>query len=232
MKQWGFYFDETRCVGCQACVIACKENNEYLRGDANINQYDINTDYTKNNKVELPSMDECSKYYMKENLRRVTQSIIGNFPNIQMTNLSISCNHCTNPACLPACPVEAISKDEEYGIVDVDKNKCISCGSCEAECPWGAPQYYRNDYTEFDLEDPARPKMTKCNLCIDRIKVGLKPVCVAVCPARALDAGNMDELKLKYKDAVISTANFNNIEKIKLHKPNILLKPKYGSIKK
>ena len=44
MKQWGFYFDETRCVGCKACMIACKENNEELRGDINIHQYNINRD--------------------------------------------------------------------------------------------------------------------------------------------------------------------------------------------
>ena len=69
--------------------------------------------------------------------------------------------------------------------------------------------------------------MTKCNLCIGRIKEGLKPACVAICQARALDAGPVEELKIKYKDAVTSTANFNNIEKINLHKPNILLKAKY-----
>lgn len=227
MKQWGFYFDETRCVACKACVIACKENNEMLRGDIHINQYDINTDYTSNNNsVNLPSMEECSKYYMKENWRRVSQNIEGKFPELKITNLSISCNHCSNPACLPACPVNAISKDEEYGIVQVDRTLCISCGSCEAECPWGAPQYYDKNYADYAEDDPARPRMTKCNLCIGRIKEGLKPACVAVCPARALDAGEIDELKAKYKDAVTHTANFNNIEKIKLHQPNILLKAK------
>lgn len=227
MKQWGFYFDETRCVACKACVIACKENNEMLRGDIHINQYDINTDYTSNNNsVNLPSMEECSKYYMKENWRRVSQNIEGKFPELKITNLSISCNHCSNPACLPACPVNAISKDEEYGIVQVDRTLCISCGSCEAECPWGAPQYYDKNYADYAEDDPARPRMTKCNLCIGRIKEGLKPACVAVCPARALDAGEIDELKAKHKDAVTHTANFNNIEKIKLHQPNILLKAK------
>lgn len=227
MKQWGFYFDETRCVACKACVIACKENNEMLRGDIHINQYDINTDYTSNNNsVNLPLMEECSKYYMKENWRRVSQNIEGKFPELKITNLSISCNHCSNPACLPACPVNAISKDEEYGIVQVDRTLCISCGSCEAECPWGAPQYYDKNYADYAEDDPARPRMTKCNLCIGRIKEGLKPACVAVCPARALDAGEIDELKAKYKDAVTHTANFNNIEKIKLHQPNILLKAK------
>lgn len=229
MKQWGFYFDETRCVGCKACIIACKENNEELRGDIHIHQYDINTDYTKNNKVNIPSIEECSKYYMKENWRRVSQTIEGTFPSLKMTNLSLSCNHCTNPACIPACPVEAISKDSEYGIVQSDRSICISCGSCEAECPWGAPQYYDKNYADYAEEDPARPRMTKCNLCIGRIKEGLKPACVAVCPARALDAGPIKELKIKYKDAVTSTANFNNIEKIKLHKPNLLLTAKYAA---
>ena len=79
---------------------------------------------------------------------------------------------------------------------------------------------------DYQEDDPKRPKMTKCNLCIESIKAGFKPVCVAVCPARALDAGPMDELKAKYKNAVISTNNFNNMEKIKKQHPNILFKAK------
>ena len=107
--------------------------------------------------------------------------IEGTFPALKMTNLSISCNHCINPACIPACPVEAISKDSEYGIVQSDRSICISCGSCEAECPWEAPQYYDKNYADYA------------------------------------------------EDAVTSTANFNNIEKIKLHKPNLLLTAKYAT---
>lgn len=46
-----------------------------------------------------------------------------------------SCIACS--ACMPECPVEAISEGEIYSI---DESKCIDCGACEAVCPVGAPQ--------------------------------------------------------------------------------------------
>jgi anaerobic dimethyl sulfoxide reductase subunit B (iron-sulfur subunit) len=76
----------------------------------------------------------------------------------------------------------------------VDREACLgkeSCGLCLKECPYEAPQ--------FGAEENA--KMQKCDFCIERLKQGLKPICVAACPMRALDAGPMDELMRKYGGA-------------------------------
>jgi anaerobic dimethyl sulfoxide reductase subunit B (iron-sulfur subunit) len=73
----------------------------------------------------------------------------------------------------------------------VDREACLgkeSCGRCSEECPYDAPQ--------FGAEENA--KMEKCDLCLERLTQGLKPICVAACPMRALDAGPMDELMKKY----------------------------------
>jgi Fe-S-cluster-containing dehydrogenase component len=40
--------------------------------------------------------------------------------------------------------------------------------------------------------------MSKCDFCIDRIRIGLNPVCVDSCPMRALDFGPLEELRIKY----------------------------------
>jgi anaerobic dimethyl sulfoxide reductase subunit B (iron-sulfur subunit) len=97
-----------------------------------------------------------------------------------------------------ACPVGAIDKRGRDGIVVVDRERCLGrddCGLCKEACPYKAPQ--------FGHEENA--KMQKCNLCLDRLAENRKPVCVASCRTRALDAGPMDELRTKYgdlKDAV------------------------------
>lgn len=213
MSQWGFYFNQTRCIGCKTCTIACKNWNEQLRGDVNIN-VDLNwltsaTDqYLNPAAYELPAGSDGSinyaefrKYYMKEKWRRVTKTEYGAvYPNADVLDLSIGCNHCATPACISVCPMQIIYKEPTYGIVLVDNTNCISCGKCQDACPWGAPQFYDPNFRSYTQSDPLRPKMNKCTLCIDRISAGLKPACVAACMNRALDAGPIADLKTQYPD--------------------------------
>lgn len=209
MEQWGFYFDQTRCTNCLACVIACKVWNEDKRGDAHLTPeltwietelYSEPIDYENliGSEGEI-NFGEYSKFHMKENWRRLYSTEVGEVPpNVDLLNLSVSCNHCSEPGCVKVCPMGRIIKEEEFGIVMIDETKhCISCERCSEVCEWDSPQFYRK--IEKDKHPvPGAPKMTKCNLCIDRIRDGLKPACVAACPMRALDAGPMEELKSVY----------------------------------
>lgn len=104
---------------------------------------------------------------------------------------SMSCNHCERPACLGVCPAGAIAKDDKTGIVTYDGELCIGCKYCEEACSYGAPQY-----------DEAAGKMTKCDLCADRVAAGEQPVCVAACPFNALEFGELEELRAQYGEAV------------------------------
>ena len=140
----------------------------------------------------------------------------GKFPNPFLAYLPVSCYHCAQPPCVDACPVNAISKREEDGVVVVDRETCIgqdSCGAaCLVVCSYDAPQ--------FGAEDNA--KMEKCNFCIDRLAENKQPICVAGCPMRALDSGPMDDLKAKYGD-VKEAAGFIYAAELD---PAIVLKPK------
>lgn len=240
MEQWGFYFDQTRCVNCKACILACKSWNEDIRGDASVNpelswlitgRYEEPAEYDNlpGSTGELNFAD-YSKYHMKENWRRVIATEYGDIPpDVDVLNLSVSCNHCQEPACIKACPMKYIYKESQYGIVLIDNNKtCISCQRCRMACPWDSPQYYDN-IEMYSLNDPARPRMTKCNLCIDRVRDGLKPACVASCPMRALDAGPMDELKQRYPDWTdrVENCHDGSIPQLGIDtKPNIIFKKK------
>ena len=110
-----------------------------------------------------------------------THSVVGYY-------VSVACNHCQNPLCVEVCPTEAMHKTED-GIVMVDYEKCIGCRYCEWACPYGAPQF-----------DEEAGVMTKCTFCADLLDKGQKPACVDACVMRALDFGELDELRAKYGD--------------------------------
>jgi DMSO reductase iron-sulfur subunit len=102
----------------------------------------------------------------------------GSWPSYQRLNISMACNHCDNPVCLKGCPTRAYTKFAEYGAVLQDPDICFGCGYCTWVCPYNAPQL-----------DPVAGHVSKCNMCVDRLEVGLKPACAAACLAGALDFG-------------------------------------------
>jgi anaerobic dimethyl sulfoxide reductase subunit B (iron-sulfur subunit) len=147
--------------------------------------------------------------------RKVISSEVGSYPLIKVFNLSISCNHCDEPACMAACPVGNIIKEEKYGLV-LPLNKCISCKRCKAACPYDAPQFATMDQKEL-------PMMEKCTGCIDRLEKGQKPACVDSCPQRALDFGPEEEIVAKYGNIRQIQGEFADPS---LTKPNIVFTPK------
>ncbi|OGI37826.1 MAG: aspartate carbamoyltransferase [Candidatus Muproteobacteria bacterium RBG_16_62_13] len=102
----------------------------------------------------------------------------GSWPSYQRLNISMACNHCDDPVCLKGCPTRAYTKFAEYGAVLQDPDICFGCGYCTWVCPYNAPQL-----------DTQAGHVSKCNMCVDRLEVGLKPACVAACLAGALDFG-------------------------------------------
>jgi len=147
--------------------------------------------------------------------RRVVSIEKGKFPNPSVAFLSMACCHCARPLCVSACPVGAISKREQDGVVAVDGELCLgknSCELCREACPYDIPQ--------FGAEESA--KMQMCNLCLDRLAEGKNPICVDACPMRALDAGPMNRLTAKYGDIKEATGFVFSAET----EPSIVFKPK------
>lgn len=152
--------------------------------------------------------------------RRVISREWGAYPKVFLSYLSLSCNHCERPACAKACPVDAITKREEDGIVMVDRESCPGNDACEMlckkACPYSVPQF----------GDEEGAKMQMCNFCLDRLVENKKPICVNACPMRALDAGSINELKEKYGD-LKEAEGFTHSKKTK---PSIIFKPRYNVI--
>jgi DMSO reductase iron-sulfur subunit len=107
----------------------------------------------------------------------------GTYPDYQRINISMACNHCEDPVCLKGCPTRAYTKFAEYGAVLQDPDICFGCGYCTWVCPYNAPQL-----------DPVKGEVSKCNMCVDRLEVNLKPACVAACLGNALDFGVIETI--------------------------------------
>lgn len=176
----GFYFDITRCIGCRACQVACKDKN----------------------RLEVGAL-----------YRKVNTYTVGSFPSIEGYSYSASCNHCSEPICLQNCPTGAIYKAADGTIIQ-DPSICIGCRMCVMSCPYGHPQYF-----------PDAGVAGKCDGCYGLRQAGNEPACVSGCPNRALDFGEMDELRAKHgKD--LDNGSVAVLPAPELTHSNLLLKTK------
>ena len=183
MARKGFYYDQTVCIGCRTCQVACK----------NKNQLEVGTLFRQVNSFE-----------------------IGSFPNVRLYHHASTCNHCEAPACVVACPDGAMYIDDEDGTVQHDDSKCIDCNYCVEACPYGVPQYIE----ELGV-------VHKCDACIQLRSNGEQPACVAACPMRALEFGDVEELAAKHPDAVKDIAILPDSSTTN---PNTLILPKDAAL--
>jgi formate dehydrogenase iron-sulfur subunit len=171
----GVLYDATKCIGCRACQVACKQWNE-LPAVAT-----VNTGTCEN----PPRMDAYT--FTKIHFTELEDK--GKF---QWVFNKLQCMHCEHPACVEACIVGALEKRPE-GPVTYDDHKCIGCRYCQVACPFGIPN--------FEWDKPM-PWIRKCTFCADRQGAGLKPACVTTCPTGALKFGERDDLIAEARERI------------------------------
>jgi anaerobic dimethyl sulfoxide reductase subunit B (iron-sulfur subunit) len=143
----------------------------------------------------------------------------GSFPSPGIYHLSTTCNHCKNPKCVEGCPTGAMHKLEANGIVDYDPNICIGCKYCIWNCPYEVPQY---------IEE--KGIINKCDACKDLVAKGKNPVCVDSCIMRCIDFGELDDLKRKYGEDVVSELPI--LPSASITNPSVLIKPRKNAYSK
>lgn len=165
----GLVIDLDTCVGCQACVTACKGWNDQGNGLSDQQPYGANPSGTFLNRVHSYQVE------------------VPDGP-AQVVNFPRSCLHCADAPCVTVCPTGASYKRSEDGIVLVNEDACIGCGLCAWACPYGA--------REMDADQGV---MKKCTLCVDRIynenlpEEDRVPACVRTCPTGARHFGDLSD---------------------------------------
>jgi len=168
---YGMGIQVDKCIGCGSCVAACKAENDvpeepfYFR--TWVERYVIHDD----GRVQVDSPDGGIRGFTSR--QEDGASVLRAFfvPKL--------CNQCDNPPCVQVCPVGATFKTED-GVILVDSDYCIGCRYCIQACPYGA-RYL----------DPRTKTADKCTFCYHRIKQGLLPACVEVCPTQARVFGEL-----------------------------------------
>lgn len=170
--RWGMVIELGRCPpGCTACVDACRIENG-LHPDA-----DPRWDVHRIRLVEVEST---------------------RFAGATTKTVPLLCNHCDEPPCVLACPIQATYRRPD-GIVIVDPHRCMGCRYCMIACPYDA-----RHFNFRDAEAPPRPDRPRrahgvaesCDLCAHRLDRGQPPACVAACAAagaRAIHVGDLDD---------------------------------------
>ena len=207
--------DLDKCVGCQACTIACKEENNVPHGSP-------------------PEQRRRRETYWN----RVLAISEGGYPTGRVQIISMPCMHCDNAPCVKVCPVGARYKRED-GLVLTDFKRCIGCRYCEVACPYGVNYFNwkrpeRNQYFDWNgregdnvygsgsmgdyigdtippYQNPDHKKLYgkekrlvsgdghykgvvgKCTFCVHRLDKGLLPACVANCPVNVFHFGDLDD---------------------------------------
>jgi len=183
--EFAYALDLSRCVGCRRCVHACVEENNLSR-DPEVQWIRV-LEMDKNKGIDFA---HATPYYEAEEVPRP-----GHF------YVPIACQQCRNPPCVKSCPTGATWQEED-GITVVDYDWCIGCRCCISACPYGARHFNWADpaipdeevnTTTHVLGNRPRSKgvVEKCTFCIHRVRQGLYPACVEVCPTGSRKFGNL-----------------------------------------
>jgi molybdopterin-containing oxidoreductase family iron-sulfur binding subunit len=185
--------DLDKCTGCQACVVACRaENNVPFAGE------------------EQAAMGRAILWM------RVLPMMEGEYPRVSMRFIPMLCQHCDKPPCVKVCPVGATYRNPE-GLIAQIYSRCIGCRFCTVACPytqryfnWYSPQWPEGmaNYLNPDVFIRPRGVVEKCSFCVHRIRKAkdraeaedrslrdgeVVPACVQTCPAEAMYFGDLDD---------------------------------------
>jgi Fe-S-cluster-containing dehydrogenase component len=176
--QMGMLLDLNKCIGCHSCTLACKITWTHGPGQEDMYWNNVTTKpFGKYPRHDGDPKDNSRYDYRYSNLYQDVPQ--GKFPNLWQFYLAQPCNHCANPACLPACPTRSIYKNQD-GIVLIDQDTCEGFQNCVKACPYD--KIYYNAVTK---------KSQKCIFCFPLLEKGQEPMCVKSCVGKIRVFGNL-----------------------------------------
>ncbi len=171
-QNFAFIVDITRCIGCGSCCVPDKR--EYNVPDGNYRTWVERyvKDFDDQVYVDCPN-GGLDGYQKPRDDIPINARDTFFVPKL--------CNMCQEAPCVQVCPVGAtfISPD---GFVLVDSDRCVGCAYCIQACPYSVRFLH-----------PVHKTVEKCTWCYHRIRKGLLPVCVEVCPTGARKFGSLND---------------------------------------
>ncbi len=191
--RWGMVVDLDRCTGCEACVEACRAENN------------------------IPTVGEAEARKGRAiHWIRVERYWEGEFPDVRVKFLPVLCQQCDAAPCEPVCPTYASHHTSE-GLNAQVYNRCIGTRYCANACPYNVRFFnFFNPVWDKPLDLQLNPDvsvrevgvMEKCTFCVQRIKAAetqakaekralregeIQPACVQSCPSEALVFGDLND---------------------------------------
>ncbi|MEX2175565.1 MAG: TAT-variant-translocated molybdopterin oxidoreductase [Pirellulaceae bacterium] len=194
-NSWGMTIDQTACIGCNACVVACQAENN------------------------IPIVGREQVLVGREmHWLRIDSYFLGEPDNPDMYFQPMLCQHCEKAPCEVVCPVMATVHDSE-GTSNMIYNRCVGTRYCSNNCPYKVRRFNYLQYADEttaslkllrnpDVSVRSRGVMEKCSYCIQRISAGRiaaklenRPIrdgevvtaCQQACPTRAIVFGNLND---------------------------------------
>ena len=220
MARWGMVIDFDKCVGCQACTIACKEENNIPHGS--------------------PREQERRREVYWNRVLAVSE---GKYPSVRVEFISVPCMHCDDAPCVIVCPAKATYRRED-GIIVQDFRRCIGCKYCMVACPYGVRNFNYKEQEEKEYHRPDLPPdradrgpwpfphrihgvVEKCTFCFHRIDQGIRegkkigvdvvPACVEACPTKARAFGDLDDPDSEVSRLLAARGGFRLREELGTH---------------
>jgi len=206
--------DLDKCTGCQACVVACKVEN--------------NVPFTE------PGQAAMGRVIAWMDL---IATVEGEYPNVRIRYVPRPCMQCDDPPCIKVCPVSATYKNPE-GLVAQIYPRCIGCRYCTNACPytvkyfnWYLPEWPQDMQNYLNSDVAVRPKgvVEKCTFCVQRLQKAQEqaavesrqlregeylPACVESCPSGAMFFGDLDDPNSKVAALVDNARAFRLLEEL------------------